>query len=110
MYKRNRMYPTELLFSNAICNVRTLYMVTVSTFIHKNKSNQNIVHHCYHTRARTNKDIAYPVNYNNINLKSLAHLGPKIYNMISPLIKNIKNLSQFRAECRIYIPKEYKKF
>lgn len=110
MYKRNRMYPTELLFSNTICSIRTLYMVAVSTFIHKNKSNQSIVHHCYHTRARINEDIIYPINYNNINLKSSAYLGPKIYNMIPPLLKNIKNLRKFSIECRIYISQESKKF
>lgn len=110
MFRRERMYPSELLFSDDICNVRSLYMVSVSAFIHINREAKNTVNHCYFTRARMNNDIIIPVNNNNINLKSVAYLGPKIYNMLPGTLKAVKNIYRFKKECKNYITREYKSF
>lgn len=99
MYKRDRLYPTQLLFSDDICNIRVLYMVTIATFVHKSRTDENVVHHNYQTRARVNKDLLIPMNYKSLNLKSIVYLGPKVYNLLPVQMKNVKNMNTFKKRC-----------
>lgn len=106
MYRKSRLYPSEQLFSGDVCNIRTLYVMTVAAFIHKNKTTKKIVQHSYCTRARMNSSIAIPLNHNNLNLKSVVYLGPKIYNLIPGKLKKITNLRNFKIKSREYILRE----
>lgn len=102
IFKRNKLFPSEQLFSEEICNIRTLYIVAVAAFTHKRKTFSPI-NHCYPTRIKLNNHYAIPINFNNINLKSMAYLGPKIYNSISMEIKNIKQMRKFKKESKRYV-------
>lgn len=110
IYKKNRRYSTELLYSGEIRNVRTLYFVSACTFIHKNEKLKIYCTHQYETRNKNNKHIVIPHSTRNKNQRFLNYLGPKLYNLIPLEIKQSKNLKNFIHRSNQFIIQNYSTF
>lgn len=106
MLKKNKSYPSNLLFSEDICNIRSLYMLEICTYIHRNNALQRFVDHSYQTRINTKNSIQIPISNNNINLKYINYIGPKVYNKLPLNVKNINQI-KFKNLCKKFIYENY---
>ena len=82
IFKKEKIYSTNLLYSAEIPNVRSLYILSISVFVHKNVNLKNYVNHSYQTRSNINKHLIIPNSTTNINLRFISYLAPKIYNVL----------------------------
>ena len=103
IYKKTRLYPTNLLFTEETCNIRTIYLTTICTYLNFNCGQKNYIGHRYKTRQNENKNLEIPQNRNNLNFKFISYLGPKSYNLLPLFIRDINNKSKFRKMCQKYI-------
>lgn len=108
--KKNKFYPTNLLYNNEICNVRTLYMVSICSYIHKHDELKQYVNHTHETRNKTNRHLKIPTSNKNINLRFVNYLAPKIYNLLPNEIKTINKIKLFNKRCKTYITANYIQF
>lgn len=110
IFKRNKLYSTKLLYSNDILNVRSLYILTTCSYVHKCNKLKNYISHKYETRTKTNKHLQIPTSNRNINLRSINYLAPKFYNLLPLDIKETINKRKFNNKCRDYICNNYANF
>lgn len=103
IYKKNRRYQSSLLFSENIQNIRSIYLYIVCSYMHKNKNKWSLVNHAYDTRGRADQNIKIPINYNNINLRFVAYIGPKAYNILPREIREIMSKVRFKKVVQGYI-------
>lgn len=103
IYKKNRLYPTNMLYSRDIFDIRTLYVLETSIFVYKNKDLKNFISHGYQTRNKANDHIKLPKSNTNTNLRFFNYFAPKIYNIIPLDIRNITKIYTFKKKCRSYI-------
>lgn len=108
--RKNRLYPTELLYSSEVLDIRSLYVLCTCSFVHKNIELRNYVNHTYDTRNKINRQLSIPISNTNINMKFLNYLAPKIYNIIPAWLKSITNLKKFNRECAVYITEHVGEF
>ena len=103
IYKKNRMYPTSLLYTSDIFDVRSLYILSVCRFVHRNSHIQAYVNHSYRTRKRENQHLILPNSKTSRNQRSLHYLAPRLYNTLPNNIKTVKNVKKFSQLCSLYI-------
>lgn len=104
IHNKNRLFSTKELYTHDILNVRSLYILELCAFVHKNESLRNYVNHAHRTRQNTNRHILIPNSSTSLNLRFINYLAPKVYNMIPLQIKNkTKKIKPFRRECRLYV-------
>ena len=107
IYNKGKHYPTALLYNEDIFNVRSLYILAICLYVHKEKKIKNYVNHQYETRNKTQKNLQIPMSYKDINQRFLTYLGPKFYNLLPVSIRQIKNYKKFNKKCRAYIVERY---
>lgn len=108
MYKRKRMYPSDLLFSHDICNIRTIYITTVCTYWYDR--DKEYLDHPHRTRSRANKHLKIPQNYRNFNLKFIDYIAPKAYNLLPRELREITSKRKFAEESKKFVYLNYSKF
>lgn len=108
--KKKKLFPTNLLYNEEICNVRTLYIIAICSYIHKHEELKQYVSHNHDTRNKINRHLIIPVNHTNINLRFLNYLAPKIYNLLPCHLKTLNNRKLFNKKCRTYVTSNYHKF
>lgn len=108
IYKRKKTYPTDLLFSCDVCNIRVIYLTTVCTYWYGH-AKQYVDHH-YGTRSRVNEHLKIPQNHKTLNLKFVDYIAPKAYNLLPRDLKQITTTKKFAKECKEYIYSNYKRF
>ena len=102
MLKRSRYYPTALLYTNEIVDIRTLYIVCVTSYI-RFKLKPNTINHIYSTRKKINKNIPTNINKNEVHARSTNYLGIKMYNVLPNTICKIPKPHTFREKCKTYV-------
>lgn len=110
IYKKNRLYSTELLYTEDINNIRTLYILKVCSYVQKNIKLRHYITHEYGTRSRIQQHLKIPNSNRSINLRSTNYLAPKFYNLIPTEIKQIINMKSFCHQCKKYITRRYSDF
>lgn len=109
MFKLNRGFSTSLLYSQDILDVRSLYCLSVCTYVHKtNKQPQ--VNHNYRTRNNVNRHLKVPVSNNAKHLRSFTYLAPKVYNLLPLGIRQVINQKKFRLDCRAFVFRNLSRF
>lgn len=110
IFKKNRLYPSHLLFDHDICNVRSMYILAACTFVHKSPELQNVVNHKHDTRTRANNNLRLPISNNNLNLKYINYLGPKIYNLLPLSTRQCRSLKTFKILSKDTVLRNYHQF
>lgn len=108
IYRKKRMYPSNLLFSEDVGSVHAIYILVVCSYYYSHE--KNYVDHLYETRNSTNKHLKIPLNHKHLNLKFVNYIGPKIYNLLPNHIKIVENKKKFNIQCRKYIFDRYEVF
>lgn len=103
MNKKEKLFSTNLLYDEKVFNVRSLYIHSVCSYVHKIEGLRKYVNHCHLTRSRTLNKLQVPISHKNINQRFIGYLGPKFYNLLPGHIKEVKNLKKFNLACRNYI-------
>lgn len=110
IFKKGRRYPTRLLFCEDIVCVRSLYILSICTFVHKKNCLRTYVDHAYATRTKVNRHLAIPNSNTNINLRFINYLAPRCYNLLPGSMKLMVNHKKFRTVCKSYIFRNLQKF
>lgn len=110
IYKKNRLYSTQLLYSEKICNVRSLFILSTCCFMHKHTKVKHYITHDYNTRVRVNQHLIIPISRTNINKKFMNYLGPKFYNLLPLSVKLLNSPKQFSKVCKMYVVRNYDLF
>lgn len=103
MFRKSRLYPSDLLWSEQIFDVRSIYISVACTYMHSHESMKKPVNHSYSTRNMTNKNMIIPVSHRTINLKYLTYLAPKMYNLLPNSVKDISDRKKFSKACNNFI-------
>ena len=108
IFKKHRLYPSHLLFSKNILNVRCLYILAVAKFM-INYESKPLIKHNLGKRNRQYENLSLPMNKTTLNLKSLLYFGPKIYNKVPISIRSSKihKDSTFNKKCSEFIFNAY---
>ena len=108
---------TSSLFKvHKILKVRDLYELEVAKYVHRLKNNKlplplntlfttNITHHNYQTRNRYNPCV--PLNKSQAAYRSLAHMGPVIWNSVPKNVQNLRNLYSFKFKFKMNLLERY---
>lgn len=108
IFKENKLYHTDLIYTENLLNIRSLYILTVCKFMIKNFSNNySHITHKFNTRNKISENIPIPCNKTTLNLKSISYLGPKIYNKIPQELRQIKSKKLFNKKCSKFIFDSY---
>lgn len=110
IYKKNRLFSTKLLYSDKICNIRSLFILSTCCYMHKHMKVKQYVTHDYNTRVNVNRHLKIPNNRTNINKKFMNYLGPKFYNLLPSNIKLVNNLKKFSKICKSYVVRNFDSF
>ena len=93
IFMRPKLYSTDLLYSSEICDVRTMYILTVCNYVHSNNLlNSNIISHEYQTRANLDRLLITPSLRKDISHRFVTYLAPKFLNLIPSHIRSIKKI------------------
>lgn len=110
IYRKNRLFPTHLLFDRETVNVRTIYIFTVCSYIHSRADLKPLIDHSYETRTRQTKQIRLQMSTNNLNLRYVTYFGPKLYNLLPLEVRNCVKLKQFKLLSKNIIYGNYNQF
>lgn len=110
IYKRNRTYPTEMLYNKELLNMRSLYILNVCILVQKNKHKKIYIQHSYITRNASSRSLVIPNSSTNLKLRYLTYLAPKIYNLVPLEIRSLSNLNKFIIGCKTFITDNAHKF
>lgn len=105
--KKNKLYPTEHLYTEKLLNIRQLYILSTCNFMYKKEKTPISIHHKHNTRNKTNKNVIIPKSQKTLSLKFLHNLASRFYNLLPVAIKNIKQQLQFNNSCRRFIYQNY---
>lgn len=110
IFKKNKRFPTNLLFSEDTVNIRTLYINCICNFVYRCKSKLNYVDHTIETRTKSDKKLKLPKNLTTANKKFIDYLAPKSFNLLPKDIKSINNKKTFSKKCNQYVYRNTEKF
>ena len=102
-YKRDRLYPTRLLYNENVNDLDVLYIQSLCKFVHQKKVLQNHISHAYSTRQNINNHLTLPPNHRTINMRHATYLAPKVYNLLPNCIKQITRNDIFAKKSKLYI-------
>lgn len=100
IYRKKRLYPTRLLFNEEILSIRSIYILTVCSYVHTHNNLKLLVNHTYETRTRINRHIKLPISNNNLNLRYVNYFGPKLYNLLPGEVRNCSRVKTFKKLSR----------
>ena len=96
-----KTYPTNILYTNEIMDIRTLYIITACTYI-QFKLNTPTIKHSYPTRTSVYNQIMLPsINYET-KARFIDYNGLKIYNLLPKEIRDIKTVHIFKQKCKTF--------
>lgn len=99
-----KLYSTSLLYSCEICDVRTMYILTVCNYVHSNNLfNSNTINHEYQTRGNLDRLLITPTLRKDISHRFVTYLAPKFFNLIPYHIRSIKTKSKFGKAFKTYL-------
>lgn len=107
IYMKKKRYPSRLLYSRDICNIRSLYFLNVCTYAFKNEQLLNLDTQKHSTRSATNKLLVIPKSHKNIRHRFLSRILPKTVNSLPINIRQIKNLKRFTIATKQFIFDHY---
>lgn len=110
IFKKHRRYHTNLLYTEDICNVRSLYFHSLCIYAFKNKTFENYTSSVHHTRSTVNESLSTPRFRRNISHRFLTYTLPKVCNLLPIEIKHIKNLKKFATLSKKFIFQNYFNF
>lgn len=110
MYNKKRDYPTKLLYTNEILNIRSLYILNVCIYTHKKDELKAFVNNIYNTRSTAEEHIKIPTSSKNVNKRFVTYLSPKFYNLIPLKIRLLRSFKNFCNTCKKYITDNYAEF
>lgn len=103
VYKKHWTYPTDNLFAETkLFDIRQLYCQTLLIRQHNNKNELKSIEHDHNTRYKTNATVV-PKTEKTIAQRCFTYLGPKIYNILPPVIKKINSRNMFKDELKKWI-------
>lgn len=105
--RKDKTYPTSLLYNNDILSVRLLYFHVNCLFIFKNRSSKNYPSHCYKTRYITNMYLTTPQCHKDASSRFTTTIAPKIFNTLPSEIRNLTRLKTFSIKCKAHISSNY---
>lgn len=89
MRNKPRLYSTGLLYQESgIFTVKEIFAVSVLKYMHKSEHSHESMCHSKRTRAVCNKNLVVPFKSLSVCQKHVSYVGPKIYNLVPPSIKN----------------------
>ena len=81
IYRKPRQFSTKELYSENVCSIRTLYILSVCHFVYKNTDiKKDLVKNCYQTRGQAQGLLNVPFSNRCINPRSINWLAVKLYN------------------------------
>lgn len=103
IHKKDRLYPTNMLYNEKILDLRTLFFHSVNCYIHKHSRAQPGVTHSQNTRFRLNRLLKIPICNSEFYRRSINYLGPKIYNLLPTEMKNVVKLKLFSKKTKAFV-------
>lgn len=110
IFNRNKRYPTKLLYSDEISNIRSLYILDVCVYTFKKDELRNYTANIYETRSTSSGLLKIPPSNKNINQRFVTYLAPKFYNLLPRIIRQTQNIRKFKRLCKQYIYSCYRPF
>lgn len=110
IFNKNKLYPTNLLYSNEIINIRSLYILSVCTYTFKKDNLKNYTTNRYTTRSVANGLLKVPSSNKKLNQRFLTYLSPKFYNILPMEVRQSRNIRKFKTSCKEYIHEHYHLF
>lgn len=103
IFFKDRLYSTNLLYSDDILNIREIYYLSNCIFCFKLQNKKDLVNHRYQTRSNVNKMMMVPFKKYNANQRFTTVLAPKIYNILPLEIRAINNYKCYVNKCKNFI-------
>ena len=97
IFNKNKLYPSQLLFNQNIRSIRSMYVSAVCVYIYQHPGLQSLIDHNYNTRIRLGRNMQVPISNNNLNLRYINYIGPKVYNLLPWEVRNCTNLRKFKV-------------
>lgn len=110
IFNKKRLYPSRLLYSKDISNIRSLYFLSVCTYTFKKDHLKNYSTNRYNTRGVEKGLLRIPSSNKNINQRFVTYLAPKFYNLLPIEIRQTNNSRNFNILCKQYISNHYHLF
>lgn len=110
IFRKNRLYPSHLLFDRDIFNIRSIYILTICSHIHTRPDLRPLVDHTHETRTKFNKQVKLPISTNSLNLRYVNYFGPKLYNLLPGDIRNCTKVKRFKLLSKNIIFENYHQF
>lgn len=103
MNRKEKRYSSQLLYSEDVFNVRSIYILSTCIYAHKSNNFKAYVNHQHYTRNNINKHLKLPNFRKNLGHRFISFLAPKFYNILPNDIRQIQNVKRFSRKCRKYI-------
>jgi len=103
IYKKDCLYPTNMLYNERIVNLRSLFFHAVNCYIHKHRRAQPTVSHGQNTRSQTNQLLRVPECHSEFYRRSVDFLGPKVYNLLPADVRNIVGPKRFSKRSKAFV-------
>lgn len=110
IFSKNNMYPTRLLYSVEISNIRSLYIHSVCVYTFKKNELKSYTANKYGTRSTERKLLEIPPSNKRVNQRFVTYLAPKFYNLLPVDLRKTQKLRNFSLLCRQYIHTHYQHF
>ena len=95
----------HLLYNEKICSIKSIYILTICSFVYIHKDQQHYLNQAHDTRTVTDNLPSIPSVKKNINQRFVNYLAPKFYNIIPRYIRDVERLSRFKKLCKTFIAK-----
>lgn len=106
LFKKDHYQSTEVLYKEVnVFNIRKLYTYHTMLWMHNSKT--DLVIHDYHTRNQAKVSVQIPLYTKTHTQRFLFYYGPKLYNLLPLMIRNIKSIIIFKKEIRKFIDTNY---
>lgn len=105
-------YPTNLLYNEITnkLNIKGLYIVAILQYTHSTQCIRKRIEHGYDTRANIDKKLMLPKCKKAITQRYIDFLGPKLYNVLPPEIKNDTVNYKFRKKTVAHVAENFRLF
>lgn len=103
IFKKQRSYPTKMLYEETgLFNIKGIYAYQCALWVYKNDL-LSVTSTSYQTRSAQRQSVQVPLVKKSHIQRFVFFYGPKIYNLLPPEIKNIKNSNAFKKQLKLFI-------
>lgn len=104
IFKKEITYSTDLLFDEtSLFDLRQIFCNSLLVRQFKNKHELVKIDHCHETRFREGGSSKVPKVEKTLTQRGYYYLGPKIFNMLPPDIRNIQSESLYKSRIKKWI-------